>query len=845
MTHLKLRLLTTLGVLLALEAPSPPTDALCGPELYCRTLPATVLVVTPTRGKGTGWLLDREKRLVITNFHVVGDNDTVDVIFPAFDGDRPITARGYYVENRRTLEDAGQLVKGRVLHKEATCDLALVELASLPADVRALPLAAESPSPGDRVHAIGNRGDLELMWTFSSGVVRQVLTAREGYYWRGTQLGKGATVVVTQVPINEGDSGGPLVNDRGELVGVLAAVQWQTQLASIAVEVREVRSFLARAGKELPRTQTKAPAQRESRETYARLLSGTAWVRAGGATSRSTGWLLDRGRKLLVTSQQAIGSHDGVEVIFPVFQEGRPVVEHRFYRDNDRLLKQRGHLVRGRVVARDARRGLALLELDTLPAEVRELPLATGAQPGERVHTIGNPNGVEGLWIYAAGTIRQLGHVALGQTEEKPDPAVLLVQLPSSSNDSGGALANDDGELVGVVTGKEAPQQLVSYCVDVREVKAFLYEARPRWDPHSAADYRQRGAALARAGRNEAALTAYAQAVRLDPDSAILLAERAGIHRRRGDTKLASADCDAALRLDPRLPLAYVERAAVRNEQGQLDDALADCAAALRLDPKCAAAFAERGNSHRAKGHLDPALADGDEAIWLDHQSASAYGCRGLTLTAMGELDRALADLGRAIELDPFLPLAHRQRGDVYRLKNEADKALADYVQAIEQNSRDAPAHHGRGRALALKDRHEAAIVDFTRALELDPRLVRAYVDRGISRMRQGEHERAMADYAEAIRRQPPLAGDVLREVQRRAGELSGGERADVARCGDLCRRTLLSLQPLFESRADVQKTFRDGLTAAGRETDLREQAQVLRATISAVRLLLEGAADK
>lgn len=845
MAYLKLRILTTVGVLLALGSPPPPRDALSGPEVYHQALQATVLIVTPTRGKGTGWLLDREKRLVVTNLHVVGDNDTVDVHFPAFDGRRLITERSYYVENRRALEDAGRLVRGRVLHKETACDLALLELASVPDDARALPLAVDSPSPGERVHTLGNRGDLEMLWTFSSGVIRQVLTAQEGYFWRGKQLAKGARVVITQSPINEGDSGGPLLNERGELVAVLAAVQWQTQLASIGIDVREVRAFLDRAGKEQPRPSPREPPQAGVRDLYARLLSATAWVRAGGATSRSTGWLLDRARKLLVTSLHAVGSHEVVEVIFPVFQEGKPVVEHRFYRDNERLLKQRGHLVRGRVVARDARRGLALLELDTLPTAVSELPLAAGTRPGERVHTIGNPNGVEGLWIYSAGTIRQLGHVPLGQTDEKPDPAVLLVQLPSSSNDSGGALVNDAGELVGVVTGKEAPQQLVTYGLDVGEVKAFLYEARPRWDPHSASDFRQRGAALARAGRNEPAVSAYDRAIRLDADNASLLAERGGLHRRKGDLGRALADCDAALRLNPRLPLAYVERAAVRNQQGQPDEARADCAAALRLDPKCAAAFAERSNSQRLKGNLDLALTDGDEAVWLDQRQTSAYYYRGLALTAKGELDRALIDLGRAIELDPFLPFAHRQRGDVYRLKNEADKALADYVLALELNSRDALAFQGRGRAWALKNRHELAVADFSRALEIDPRLVGAYLDRGISRMRQGDHERAMADYAEGIRRQRSLANNVLREVQQRAAELSAGERADVARCADLCRRTLMTLQSLFETRADVRKTIGDGLTAAGRETDLREQAQQLRAVIGAVRLLIEGAVEK
>ena len=67
-------------------------------------------------------------------------------------------------------------------------------------------LASGSPNPGERVHSIGNPVASTAMWIYTSGTVRQVLSAK-------TSLGKkqklDAKVIETQSPIKPGDSGGP------------------------------------------------------------------------------------------------------------------------------------------------------------------------------------------------------------------------------------------------------------------------------------------------------------------------------------------------------------------------------------------------------------------------------------------------------------------------------------------------------------------------------------------------------------------------------------------------------------------------------------------------------------
>src|SRR5260370_888280 len=76
---------------------------LSGAEVYRHTLHGVAWVLSPDTGKGTGWILDRSRRLLVTCAHVVGDNKTVDVVFPTRDNGAVAADRGYYFEHMADL----------------------------------------------------------------------------------------------------------------------------------------------------------------------------------------------------------------------------------------------------------------------------------------------------------------------------------------------------------------------------------------------------------------------------------------------------------------------------------------------------------------------------------------------------------------------------------------------------------------------------------------------------------------------------------------------------------------------------------------------------------------------
>jgi S1-C subfamily serine protease len=230
-----------LGVSLCLLLPcaASAAQATPGAAVYRAAVRGTVLVLVE-KGSGSGWVVDRSRKWVVTNYHVVGEQKTVKVVFPRL-------SNGQVVQDPSAYRKI-PFVSARVVRINKESDLALLELPSLPAQVRPLKLAKQEPPPGDRVHAIGNPGLSDAFWVYTAGEVRSVYRKN----WKVELPSKdllnfSSRIIETQAPSNAGDSGGPLLNDQAEVVGVQQGASAQARLISYAISVAEVKSFLQSA----------------------------------------------------------------------------------------------------------------------------------------------------------------------------------------------------------------------------------------------------------------------------------------------------------------------------------------------------------------------------------------------------------------------------------------------------------------------------------------------------------------------------------------------------------------------------------------------------------------------
>jgi S1-C subfamily serine protease len=212
---------------------------------------------------------------------------------------------------------------------------------------------------------------------------------------------------------------------------------------------------------------------------YDQTLRGTTWVISVDGTkptAQGSGALIDASQRLMVTNFHVVENRPHVIVFFPAFESEGLVTTSSHYLNNASRLG-----IKGKVLLAEAKRDLAVIQLERLPAGVRPLPLARrSSSPGTLVHSIGNSDANNGtLWRYLNGPVRGVfaKKIRSGNRnvqEFQIDAKVVETQMPANPGDSGGPVVNDQGELVGIHHGSANGALLVSLEIDISEVRAIL-----------------------------------------------------------------------------------------------------------------------------------------------------------------------------------------------------------------------------------------------------------------------------------------------------------------------------------------------------------------------------------
>lgn len=187
-------------------APKLAAEDLSPEDLYEKVVKSCVYIVTPLKGgvaQGSGSLIDVEQKLVLTNYHVVDDEDMVYVQFPVYVKGELMTDKDKYKE----CIPAGHAIRGKVLYRDKSRDLALVKLDKVPLGTPAIPLAKASPRTGTAVWQIGNAGAVSQVFRVSKGEVSAVAPEKFRVGGGGEVFEVNARMVTATNPVNPGDSG--------------------------------------------------------------------------------------------------------------------------------------------------------------------------------------------------------------------------------------------------------------------------------------------------------------------------------------------------------------------------------------------------------------------------------------------------------------------------------------------------------------------------------------------------------------------------------------------------------------------------------------------------------------
>ncbi len=223
------------GALLLLAAlllqASPATAQQWNRSAIKRALQATVRVLVPDNNgdlydSGSGTVLDADRGIILTNYHVMGDTDKGELYNP--DGLAYIAVNPPDLRSAPVIKYVAEMVKG-----SPELDLAVLRIYGLADNTQAklpknLGLVAvdrgnsDDLLPGDLIGVIGFPGLGGSTVTFTDGVVSGFLDENEDgvYDW-----------IKTDTEVNPGNSGGLAIDQQGDFVGVPTAGNTNSDVA--------------------------------------------------------------------------------------------------------------------------------------------------------------------------------------------------------------------------------------------------------------------------------------------------------------------------------------------------------------------------------------------------------------------------------------------------------------------------------------------------------------------------------------------------------------------------------------------------------------------------------------
>lgn len=176
----------------------------------------TVIVKTHKNGQplghGSGFFIS--KNYVVTNYHVIRGGNSFIV---------------------RTYDKEEYNVK-RIIALDESYDIAVLELAAPPKNIKILTMADNLPEQGDDVLVIG--APIGLDYTVTRGIVTAI-----------RDMERNGTCIQIDASISPGNSGGPVLNDQSEVIGIATFFlpgdkYTPTQNLNFAVSVQYVKYLL-------------------------------------------------------------------------------------------------------------------------------------------------------------------------------------------------------------------------------------------------------------------------------------------------------------------------------------------------------------------------------------------------------------------------------------------------------------------------------------------------------------------------------------------------------------------------------------------------------------------------
>lgn len=242
---------------------------------------------------------------------------------------------------------------------------------------------------------------------------------------------------------------------------------------------------------------------------------------------------------------------------------------------------------------------------------------------------------------------------------------IIKTTIPFKFGNSGGALVNTKGKVLGVVfsTTLTVDEGLIGgYAIDASFLKKLL-------------------------------INKVETIKKLNiPNGGYYYLNQSRLKYETKDFSAALIELNKSIELNPKLFMSYINRASLNLKLNNLKSCIEDCNKTLEIIPNLALGLYIRGLANLKLKNNKTAIEDFDKSIEFDTNFALAYNMRGVAKANIKDINGANNDFNTSIEIEPKNSLFYISRGGFKFFLTNKIEGCQDFWKAKELGHKDAQA---------------------------------------------------------------------------------------------------------------------------------------------------------
>jgi tetratricopeptide (TPR) repeat protein len=375
------------------------------------------------------------------------------------------------------------------------------------------------------------------------------------------------------------------------------------------------------------------------------------------------------------------------------------------------------------IIYKDSSKDFAILKIEasaSLPTV--KLGDSEKIKQGQKIYLIGSPKGYENtISDGLVSGIRENYIVQYQGVSYKVNlKKVIQISAPMSGGSSGGAVFNEQGEVIGITTFSAIEGQNLNFAVPInvvrtRQDKLLSLDEVLRLDgllPAEEQFYRD-GVSLRYKCNYKEAIELFKKAIAIKADYADAHFELAMAYKETGNNKKAVESFQFYIKLVPDNTAALYNIGLIYKEWETYDKAIEYLEKAVSLKYYFDEAYSDLAAVYIASKKYDKDIAAHKEAIGKNPDTFNAHYNLGLIYKKLAQYDKAIESLKEAVRIDQKSFEAYNHLGYSYFKSGKYDEAIKSLKDAVRLKDNFAEAHANLSLAYHKNDDGENALAEY------------------------------------------------------------------------------------------------------------------------------------